>query len=109
MKNMLIILLTVFTVGCVMQGEMALKSYTTKDYHLDGIFVTKGNDGVGYDTLARMTAFEIAYDNGIIVYEATFKLLDNDTKHAGNIIKTVHESKPDWDVEVELDYENFFK
>lgn len=56
---------------------------------------------------AELSAVEIAYDNGKIVTEATFVLVDakyND--RALSIIKFVRDRKPGYEVEVELKNQN---
>jgi len=52
---------------------------------------------------ARMTALEIAFDNGKIVRECTFVITDEKfDAYALGIIKLMREKKPHWEVEVEL-------
>ena len=57
----------------------------------------------GDDVVAELSSIELAYDNGKLVYEATFILTDaGENDHALEILKIMHEIKPEWDVEVEL-------
>lgn len=55
------------------------------------------------DTVAKLTNIEYSLDNGKLVKEATFKLLDMKYGDKGrSIIAFVHNTHKDW--EVELDY-----
>jgi hypothetical protein len=55
------------------------------------------------DTVAKLTNIEYSLDNGKLVREATFKLLDMKYGNRGRaIIAFVHNTHKDW--EVELDY-----
>lgn len=55
------------------------------------------------DTVAKLTNIEYSLDNGKLVKEATFKLLDMKYGDKGrSIIAFVHNTHKDW--EVEIDY-----
>ena len=55
------------------------------------------------DTVAKLTNIEYSLDNGKLVKEATFKLLDMKYGEKGKaIIAYVHNTHKDW--EVEIDY-----
>jgi hypothetical protein len=57
----------------------------------------------GDEVVAKLSSIELAYDNGELVHEVTFVLTDaGQNDHALEILKTMHELKPEWDVEVEL-------
>lgn len=57
----------------------------------------------GDDVVAKLSSIELAYDNGKLVHEATFILTDaGQNDHALEILKIMHDIKPEWDVEVEL-------
>ena len=95
---MLILLFTSLT-SCAVNP---LKNIDTYGLTYDGTDVYC--DGV---RCAELSAVEIAYDNGKIVTEATFVLVDakyND--RALSIIKFVRDRKPGYEVEVELKNQN---
>ena len=57
----------------------------------------------GNDLVAELSSVELAYDNKKIVHEVTFILTDaGENDHALEILKIMHDIKPEWDVEVEL-------
>ena len=57
----------------------------------------------GNDVVAELSSVELAYDNKKIVHEVTFILTDaGENDHALEILKIMHDIKPEWDVEVEL-------
>lgn len=99
-NKFLIIALVFFTmIGCgVSNYQRVFKDIDTYGLTYDGTDVYC--DGV---RCAELSAVEIAYDDGKIVTEATFVLLDmkyND--RALSIIKFVRDRKPGYEVEVEL-------
>lgn len=97
-------LLLVLLVGCISQKN-GLEQYQTEGYIFDQQHVIYGQD-----TIARLSSFELAYDNGKLVYEVTFIILKLDyNDRAGDIIKVMHERKPDWDIEVQIDYSQYLK
>jgi hypothetical protein len=74
-----------------------------KKVNTDGF--THHNEFIIYkqDTVAKLTNIEYSLDNGKLVKEATFKLLDMRYGDKGkSIIAFVHNTHRDW--EVELDY-----
>jgi len=82
----------------------ALKNYTSEGYNMSGLYIIYNET----DTVARLTSMELSLDDGKLVHEVTFTLIGNDMNHkAGDIIKTVHEKKPEWEIEVEVDYSHF--
>lgn len=57
------------------------------------------------DTIARLMSVELAYDDGKIVSEATFRLhTPNSYDAAIALIKAMHALKPNWEIEVQIDY-----
>ena len=57
----------------------------------------------GNDVVAELSSVELAYDNKKLVHEVTFILTDaGENDHALEILKIMHQIKPEWDVEVEL-------
>ena len=57
------------------------------------------------EVVAKLSSIELAYDNKKLVYEVTFILTDaGKNEYALEILKTMHELKPEWDVEVELKF-----
>lgn len=74
-----------------------------RNVNIDGF--THYNEYIIYkqDTVAKLTNIEYSLDNGKLVKEATFKLLDMKYGDKGKaIIAFVHNTHKEW--EVELDY-----
>ena len=74
-----------------------------KGYKTDG-FTHQGAD-IYYkgELCARVSAVEIAYDNGKIVNEVTYLIEDVRFNHlAKTIISYVIKHKPEWEVEIEI-------
>lgn len=94
-----IIISTSLLVGCgVSKYQRAFKNIDTYGLTYDGTDVYC--DGV---RCAELSAVEIAYDDGKIVTEATFVLVDSKyNDRALSIIKFVRDRKPDYEVEVEI-------
>jgi hypothetical protein len=89
------IILLVLLCGC-----SPLKFYKTTglSYHAANIYYNE-------ELCARVSAVEIAYDNGKIVQEVTY-IIDNPKYNhlAKSIIAYVSKLRPSWEVEVELKY-----
>jgi hypothetical protein len=89
------ILLLVLLCGC-----SPLKFYKTTglNYHAANIYYNE-------ELCARVSAVEIAYDNGKIVQEVTYIIENPKYNHlAKSIIAYVSKLRPSWEVEVELKY-----
>lgn len=102
MKKLLSILaLSIGVIACSSnRGMDRVNSYNTDGMELTGKYITYQGD-----TIATMVAFEAAYDNGGLVHEVTFVLDDvKNYSQAYTIIKYIHEHKPEWDVEVQVEY-----
>ena len=57
------------------------------------------------EVVAKLSSIELAYDNKKLVYEVTFVLTDaGKNEYALEILKIMHNLKPEWDVEVELKF-----
>ena len=57
----------------------------------------------GNEIVAKLSSVELAYDDGKLVHEVTFVLTDaGQNDHALEILKIMHEIRPEWDIEVEL-------
>ena len=57
------------------------------------------------DTIAHLVSIELAYDDNRIVSEVTFRLHNRNSYEAAiGLIKSMHARKPNWDVEVQIDY-----
>jgi hypothetical protein len=92
MKKIGILLLLTLT-GCV----------TFKGYKTDGLTHQGADIYYNGELCARVSAVEIAYDNGKIVNEVTYLIEDVKFNHlAKGIITYVTNHKPNWEVEVEI-------
>lgn len=92
-KLTLILLLTLGLLSCD-----PLRKVNTYGYHFESEYVMYHRD-----TVAKLTNIEYSLDNGKLVKEATFKLLDmRYGDKSKNIIAFVHKSHKEW--EVEIDY-----
>lgn len=95
MKKLQLLLIAVILVGCKTQDVFKdvpniLEYKNEMFYH-------------GDDVVAKLSSVELAYDDGRLVHEATFVLTDaGQNDHAMEILKKMHNIKPEWDVEVEL-------
>ena len=97
-KHILIALL--FT-SCSVSSKV-LEKYNTEDFSYVGRTITRDNEIV-----AKLKAIELSYDEGKLVYEATFELVHSKyNPYAINVIKIarMHPKMKDWDIEVELKY-----
>lgn len=94
-----IIISTSLLVGCgVYNHQRVFNDIDTYGLTYDGTDVYC--DGV---LCAELSAVEIAYDDGKIVTEATFVLVDSKyNDRALSIIKFVRDRKPGYEVEVEI-------
>ena len=93
MKNL--ILLSLLVTSCAIDP---LKGVDTYGLTYDGT-----NVYFQEELCAELSALEIAYDDGKIVKEATFVLVDSKyNDQALSIIKLVKEKRPSLEVEVEL-------
>lgn len=55
------------------------------------------------EVVAKLSSIELAYDDKKLVYEVTFILTDaGKNEYALEILKIMHDIRPEWDVEVEL-------
>ncbi|MEY4604208.1 MAG: hypothetical protein RIT43_1500 [Bacteroidota bacterium] len=58
--------------------------------------------------MAELKGIEFALDNGKFVREMTFKLMPGSNNSViNNLIVFLHEKHPDYEIEVEIDVENF--
>ena len=97
-KHILIALL--FT-SCSASSKV-LEKYNTDDFSYVGRTITRDDEVV-----AKLKAIELSYDDGELVYEATFELLHSKyNPYALHVIKIAraHPKMKDWDIEVELKY-----
>ena len=97
-KHILIALL--FT-SCSVSSKV-LEKYNTDDFSYVGRTITRDDEVV-----AKLKAIELSYDDGELVYEATFELLHTKyNPYALHVIKIAraHPKMKDWDIEVELKY-----
>lgn len=93
MKKLVILLLVSGLISCD-----PLRKVSTDGYHFEKEYVMYQSD-----TVAKLSNIEYSLDNGKLVKEATFKLLDMKYgDKSKNIIAFIHSSHKDW--EVELDY-----
>ena len=90
-------------IGLATSGIISCTPKVLRNTSTDGLSY-RGTDIFYQDELcARMTALEIAFDNGKIVRECTFVITDEKfDAYALGIIKLMREKKPHWEVEVEL-------
>ena len=90
----------------ILVNNILLVGCKTQDVFKDvGNILTYKNEKIyhGDDVVAELSSIELAYDDGKLVHEATFVLTDaGENDHALEILKIMHEIKPEWDVEVEL-------
>ena len=94
MKHLLIIL-TIFATSCAVGP---LRNIDTYGLTYDGTDVYYMGE-----LCATLSAIEVAFDDGKIVKEATFVLVDSKyNDQAISIIKLVKEKRPSLEVEVEL-------
>jgi len=94
MKHLLIIL-TIFTASCAVDP---LRNIDTYGLTYDGTDVYYMGE-----LCAQLSAIEVAYDDGKIVKEATFVLVDSKyNEQALPIIKFIKSKSPSLEVEVEL-------
>lgn len=92
-KLTLILLLTLGLLSCD-----PLRKVSIDGYHFEKEYVMYHSD-----TVAKLSNIEYSLDNGKLVKEATFKLLDMRYGDKSNhIIAFIHSSHKEW--EVELDY-----
>ena len=97
-KHILIALL--FT-SCSVSSKV-LEKYNTDDFSYVGRTITRDDEVV-----AKLKAIELSYDDGELVYEATFELLHSKyNPYALHVIKIAraHPKMKDWDIEVVLKY-----
>jgi hypothetical protein len=96
MKQLILSLVVgIITTSCAVNP---LKGVDTYGLTYDGTNVYYNNE-----LCAELSALEIAYDDGKIVKEATFVLVDSKyNDRALSIIKLVKEKRPSLEVEVEL-------
>jgi hypothetical protein len=96
MKQLILSLVVgIITTSCAINP---LKGVDTYGLTYDGTNVYYNNE-----LCAELSALEIAYDDGKIVKEATFVLVDSKyNDRALSIIKLVKEKRPSLEVEVEL-------
>ena len=97
-KHILIALL--FT-SCSVSSKV-LEKYNTDDFSYVGRTITRDDEVV-----AKLKAIELSYDDGELVYEATFELLHSKyNPYALHVIRIAraHPKMKDWDIEVELKY-----
>jgi hypothetical protein len=93
MKRLLLAILLLGIVSCD-----PLRRVNTEGFHHFNEYIIYKQD-----TVAKLTNIEYSLDNGKLVREATFKLLDMKYGNRGRaIIAFVHNTHKDW--EVELDY-----
>ena len=79
-----------------------LHKYHVDNFEYVGRTITRDNEIV-----AKLKAIELSYDDGKLVYEATFELVHSKyNPYALNVIKIarMHPKMKDWDIEVELKY-----
>lgn len=93
MKKLILLFLMLGIVSCD-----PLRKVSTDGYHFEKEYVMYHSD-----TVAKLSNIEYSLDNGKLVKEATFKLVDMSYGDKGkSIIAFIHKKHKDW--EVELDY-----
>ena len=93
MKNLILLVLVLITVGC-----SPLTNISTQGLTYDGTDVYYNGE-----LCAKFSAIELAYDNGKIVREATFLIVSSKfNQQALAIIKLVSTKNPNLEVEVQL-------
>ena len=95
-----IVIALLFTSGSI--SSKVLEKYNTEDFSYVGRTITRDDEIV-----AKLKAIELSYDEGKLVYEATFELVHSKyNPYALNVIKIAreHPKMKDWDIEVELKY-----
>ena len=96
MKRFIIIALGLLITACAVSNP--LDNVTTQGLTYDGTDIYYEGE-----LCAKLSAYEIALDNGKIVKEATFILTDSKfNAYALPVIKLVKEKRPSLEVEVEL-------
>lgn len=105
--NLAIVLLTVLSIFLVSscRTENILDYHNYDEYQLNQFHITKGND-----TVAIVKSFEISYDNKKLIKEISLKLVPPyNWEYALPIIHMIHHQHPEWEIEIECDYETFTK
>lgn len=101
MKKITILIVTTFIVmGC---ASNPLRNISTDKFSFQGT-------DIYYDgkLMAVMGNIEIAYDDGKIVREVTYRLVnDEHNEHVLGLIKYFRLRHPSWEIEVDVPYKSF--
>ncbi len=100
MKKLLFLFTLVALTSC-----NVLKEFETTGFTISGNTVSYNNV-----PMAELEGLEFAYDNGKLVKELTFKVLENsDNTKINNLIAFLHEKHPEYEIEVEIPFEHIEK
>ena len=94
-------LIALLFTSCSISSKV-LEKYNTEDFSYVGKIITRDDEIV-----AKLKAIELSYEEGKLVYEATFELVHSKyNPYALNVIKIAreHPKMKAWDLEVELKY-----
>ena len=80
-----------------------MKKYPTDGFFIEGNIVSYKNT-----PMAELTGLEFALDDKKFVRELTFKVLPgSDNSVINNLIVFLHEKHPDYEIEVNIEIENY--